>query len=51
MITTNSFLFLILVSAPITSVSFSHDGQCILAGSADSTVRLFDKSSGELLGE
>lgn len=41
----------IIVSAPITSVGFSHDGQCILAGSADNTVRLFDKTSGEMLGE
>ncbi|KAJ3653231.1 hypothetical protein Zmor_012493 [Zophobas morio] len=39
------------VGAAITSVSFSHDGQCILVGSADSTVRLLDKNSGELLGE
>lgn len=42
---------LFFVLAPITSVSFSHDGQCILSGSADNTVRLFDKNSGELLGE
>ncbi|KAJ8930386.1 hypothetical protein NQ314_016813 [Rhamnusium bicolor] len=39
------------VAAAITSVSFSHDGQCILVSSADNTVRLFDKSSGEMLGE
>ncbi|KAJ8916240.1 hypothetical protein NQ315_016379 [Exocentrus adspersus] len=30
---------------------FSHDGQCILASTADNTVRLFDKTSGEMLGE
>ncbi|KAG5886956.1 hypothetical protein JTB14_011912 [Gonioctena quinquepunctata] len=39
-----------LQRSPITSVSFSHDGQCILVSSADDTVRLFDKTSGELLG-
>ncbi|RZC42885.1 WD repeat domain-containing protein 83, partial [Asbolus verrucosus] len=39
------------VGAAITSVSFSHDGQCILVGSADNTIRLLDKNSGEMLGE
>ncbi|XP_060516920.1 WD repeat domain-containing protein 83 [Cylas formicarius] len=39
------------VGAAITSVSFSHDGQCILVSSADNTVRLIDKHSGEMLGE
>lgn len=37
--------------APVTSVCFTNDGQCILAGSADNTVRLLDKNSGEMLGE
>ncbi|CAH1117382.1 unnamed protein product [Phaedon cochleariae] len=39
------------VGAPITCVSLSHDGQCILVSSADNSVKLFDKTSGELLGE
>ncbi|KAF7281379.1 hypothetical protein GWI33_004858 [Rhynchophorus ferrugineus] len=39
------------VGAAITSVSFTKDGQCILVSSSDSTIRLLDKSSGELLGE
>ncbi|CAG9863342.1 unnamed protein product [Phyllotreta striolata] len=39
------------VGAPVISLCFSHDGQCILAGSADNTVRLFDKTTGEMLGE
>lgn len=39
------------VGSAITSVSFSHDGQCILVSSADNVVRLLDKTSGELLGE
>lgn len=34
---------------PITSVALSHDRQCILAACLDSTLRLLDKSSGELL--
>lgn len=46
-----SVLLFLFILAPITSISFSHDGQCILAGSADNTVRLFDKSNGEMLGE
>ncbi|KAJ0051253.1 hypothetical protein NL108_016948 [Boleophthalmus pectinirostris] len=36
---------------PITCVCFSADGQCTLSSSLDSTLRLLDKSTGELLGE
>eukprot|EP00850_Spirogloea_muscicola_P007667 SM000039S14497 [mRNA] locus=s39:391996:394293:- [translate_table: standard] len=36
---------------PVTSVSLSNDGNCVLAGYLDSTVRLLDKASGELLNE
>uniref|UniRef100_A0A3Q2YSW4 WD repeat domain-containing protein 83 n=1 Tax=Hippocampus comes TaxID=109280 RepID=A0A3Q2YSW4_HIPCM len=36
---------------PITCVCFSQDGQCTLSSSLDSTVRLLDKSTGEMLGE
>ncbi|KAK5645938.1 hypothetical protein RI129_004402 [Pyrocoelia pectoralis] len=39
------------VGAPVTSVSFSRDGQCILVSSSDNTIRLLDKNTGELLGE
>ncbi|TWW59051.1 WD repeat domain-containing protein 83 [Takifugu flavidus] len=39
------------VSSPITCVCFSRDGQCTLSSSLDSTVRLLDKSTGEMLGE
>uniref|UniRef100_A0A8B9FLG4 WD repeat domain-containing protein 83 n=1 Tax=Amazona collaria TaxID=241587 RepID=A0A8B9FLG4_9PSIT len=39
------------VGSPITSVCFSKDGQCTLAASLDSTLRLLDKDTGELLGE
>ncbi len=38
-------------TGPITCVCFSRDGQCTLSSSLDSTVRLLDKSSGEMLGE
>ncbi|KAF9354793.1 WD repeat-containing protein 83 [Mortierella sp. AD094] len=34
---------------PITSVSFSKDGNCILASSLDNTVRLMDRADGGLL--
>ena len=37
---------------PITSICFSKDGQCVLVNSSGgSTIKLFDKSSGELLQE
>ncbi|XP_072318834.1 WD repeat domain-containing protein 83 [Eucyclogobius newberryi] len=39
------------ISSPITCVCFSADGQCTLSSSLDSTLRLLDKSTGELLGE
>ncbi|KAI8606312.1 WD repeat domain-containing protein 83, partial [Dissophora ornata] len=34
---------------PITSVSFSKDGNCVLASSLDDTVRLMDRANGGLL--
>lgn len=39
------------VGSPITCVCFSKDGQCALAASLDSTLRLLDKETGEMLGE
>ncbi|MEE6520345.1 hypothetical protein FKM82_018188 [Ascaphus truei] len=39
------------LGSPITCVSFSQDGQCLLASSLDSTLRLCDKNTGEMLGE
>lgn len=39
------------IGSPITCVCFSRDGQCTLSSSLDSTVRLLDKSTGEMLGE
>jgi len=36
---------------PVTSVSFSHDKNCILASTLNSTIRLLDKQSGEMLAE
>lgn len=39
------------VGTPISSVSFTKDGQCLLISSINDTIKLFDKSSGELLQE
>ncbi|XP_074059595.1 WD repeat domain-containing protein 83 [Macrotis lagotis] len=39
------------VGSPITCVCFSKDGQCTLISSLDSSLRLLDKDTGELLGE
>ncbi|KAJ8363021.1 hypothetical protein SKAU_G00118520 [Synaphobranchus kaupii] len=44
-------LYADFINSPITCVCFSQDGQCSLSSSLDSTVRLLDKSTGELLGE
>uniref|UniRef100_H3CLE0 WD repeat domain-containing protein 83 n=1 Tax=Tetraodon nigroviridis TaxID=99883 RepID=H3CLE0_TETNG len=44
-------LYVDFISSPITCVCFSRDGQCTLSSSLDSTVRLLDKSTGEMLGE
>nr|XP_028694312.1 WD repeat domain-containing protein 83 isoform X1 [Macaca mulatta] len=40
-----------LLQGPITCTCFSRDGQCTLVSSLDSTLRLLDKDTGELLGE
>ncbi|XP_028829242.1 WD repeat domain-containing protein 83 [Denticeps clupeoides] len=39
------------INSPITCVCFSQDGQCTLTSSLDSSVRLLDKNTGEMLGE
>ena len=39
------------VGNPITSVSFTKDGQCLLIGSNGASIKLFDKSTGEMLQE
>ncbi|EDO35821.1 predicted protein [Nematostella vectensis] len=39
------------IGEPVTSVTFTQDGQCILVSSLDNTVRLMDKDTGELLNE
>lgn len=36
---------------PITCVCFSQDSHCTLSSSLDSTVRLLDKTTGDMLGE
>lgn len=37
--------------AAVTSVSMTHDGQCILVGCSDNSIKLIDKTTGEMLGE
>ena len=39
------------IGQPVTSVSFTRDGQCTLASTLDDTIRLLDKDTGELLNE
>uniref|UniRef100_A0A8C6QE70 WD repeat domain-containing protein 83 n=1 Tax=Nannospalax galili TaxID=1026970 RepID=A0A8C6QE70_NANGA len=42
---------ILFTPGPITCTCFSRDGQCTLVSSLDSTLRLLDKDTGELLGE
>eukprot|EP00731_Ephydatia_muelleri_P018378 Em0011g418a len=39
------------IGNPVTSVSFSRDGHCVLASSLDEKIRLLDRDNGELLNE
>lgn len=39
------------IGPAITSAKLTKDGNCILASSLDSTMRLMDKSNGRLLNE
>ena len=39
------------IGQPVTSVSFTRDGQCVLTSTLDDTIRLLDKDTGELLNE
>ena len=39
------------IGHPVTSVSFTRDGQCVLASTLDDTIRLMDKDTGEFLNE
>ncbi|KAJ8876283.1 hypothetical protein PR048_024193 [Dryococelus australis] len=43
-------LFMDFVGEPVLCASLTRDGQCMLAGCADNTLRLLDKDTGELLG-
>ena len=40
-----------LFSEPVTSVTFTRDGQCVLASTLDNSLKLMDKDSGEMLNE
>ncbi len=39
------------IGVPVTHVAMSHDGQCLLAATLDSTLRLLDRATGGLLCE
>jgi len=39
------------VGGAVSSVNFTRDGQCVLLSSVNNTVKLFDKTSGEMLSE
>lgn len=39
------------IGCPVTNVSLSRDQNCVLASSLDSTLRLIDKSTGQLLNQ
>ena len=41
--------FYYFIPVPVTSVSFSGDGNCILVSTLDDTLRLLDKETGEML--
>nr|CAD7269926.1 unnamed protein product [Timema shepardi] len=43
-------LFTDFVGEPVTCASFTCDGQCIVTSCSDSTIKLLDKDTGELLG-
>lgn len=46
-----SFNINYFVSEAVSCVRFTRDGQCILIGSTDTTIKLLDKDSGEMLNE
>ena len=44
-------LFIDEMHHPVSCVAASHDGHCILAACMDSTIRLLDRTDGDLLAE
>ena len=40
-----------LIGEAVTNVKFSHDGNCMLASSTDSSIKLLDLQSGSMLNE
>lgn len=44
-------LYADLIGKSVTSVTFTRDGQCVLASTLDSSLKLMDKDSGEMLNE
>ena len=44
-------MYIVLFVEAVTSLSLTRDGQCMLVSTLDSTVKLIDKDSGEMLNE
>ena len=44
-------MIIFLTAEALTSVSLSRDGQCVLVSTQDSTLKLMDKDTGEMLNE
>ncbi|KAL5022334.1 hypothetical protein ScPMuIL_001489 [Solemya velum] len=44
-------LFVDTIGKSVSCVTFTRDGQCVLVGTLDSTLRLMDKDTGEMLNE
>ncbi len=40
-----------LIGEPVTNVCFSNDGNCLLVSTTDNTIKLMDKSTGQMLNE
>lgn len=47
----NGKLYADLIGKSVTSVCFTRDGQCVLTSTLDSSLKLMDKESGEMLNE
>ena len=40
-----------VLSDPVSSVTFTRDGQCVLTSTLDDSIKLMDKDTGEMLNE
>ncbi|XP_012937999.1 WD repeat domain-containing protein 83 [Aplysia californica] len=44
-------MFTDFVGKPVSCVNFTRDGQCVLVSAQDTSIKLFDKDTGEMLNE